>query len=190
MKTKCFLPQHVDKRFEVKEYILPTYDVKVELPERVPIPDGTFETKVIATYTFGEVVEGEAVVTFWKTFYEFVRNDYDDYGNGWRPWWGPRGRWEQRRVDLFVKTLTIDSVAETFEVSIANDLKATYAESINVHVQFTEALTRKVLETSAILNLVNYAYEMVFISSELLVPNQPYNIKAAVRRIGSGVPVS
>lgn len=59
-----------------------------------------------------------------------------------------------KRVDLFAKTVTIDSAAETFDVDLANDLKVYYQEDINVDVKFTESSTRKVVETSAILNVV------------------------------------
>jgi hypothetical protein len=128
-------------------------------------------------------------VTFWNSYWEFVIDDYD-YRDGWWGWWGPRGHYEQRRRDLFVKTIDINSAAEVFDVNIKDDLKIYTQDSVNVHVKFTEASTRKVIETSAVLNIVQYAYEMVLTGSDILVPNQPYNFKVSLRRIGTGVPVS
>lgn len=121
---------------------------------------------------------------------EDENNDNSWWEWGWNWWNQPRGHYEERRVDLFIKTLTIDSAAELFDVHIANDLGIFNAESINVHVKFTESLTRKVIETSDILNVVNFAYESMISGSETLVPNQPYNFKVSMRRVGTGVPVS
>jgi Macroglobulin domain MG3 len=169
---------------------LPTYSIKIELPDRVAIPDEVFQAKVIASYTFGEAVEGEAVVTFWKTVWDWVQ-DQDDggWGGGWWNWWQPRGHYVERRVDLLIKTVTINTAAEIFDVNIANDLQIYNAEQINVHVKFTESSTKKVLETSTVLSIEQYAYETIVTGSDLLVANQPYNIKVSSRKIGSGTPV-
>jgi uncharacterized protein YfaS (alpha-2-macroglobulin family) len=98
--SQWFFCQVQSKQFEVKEYVLPSYSVKVEVPTKVAIPSLTFQTKVIAEYTFGESVEGVAVVTF---------SMYYDYFN-------------PRQV-MFVKTININSAAEVFDVSIRDDLK-------------------------------------------------------------------
>jgi hypothetical protein len=136
---------------------------------KVAIPSRTFQTKVIATYTFGESIEGVAVVTFWK-------NDYDRY---------------PPRKDLFVKTINIESAAEVFDVNIIDDLKVYGPGFVNVEVKFTEALTRKVVETSVLdVGFVSNAYDTLLTGSEILVPNQPYNLKVSLRRVGTGVPVS
>jgi hypothetical protein len=150
--------------------VLPSYSVKVEVPKIAAIPSLTFQTKVIAAYTFGESVEGVAVVTF-------LKSDYSYY------------YYPTRKV-LFVKTVNISSAAEAFDVNIKDDLKIYYAESVNVEVKFTEAFTRKVVETSAAIQFVWYAYEMLLTGSEVLVPNQPYNLKVSLRKVGTGVPVS
>jgi hypothetical protein len=75
-------------------------------------------------------------------------------------------------------------------VSIANDLKTSEPGQINVQVKFTESLTRKVVEASAIMNLLQFAYEIILTGSDTLVSNQPYNIKVSARKIGTGTPVS
>jgi hypothetical protein len=92
---------------------------------------------------------------------------------------------------LYVKILEINSADEVFDVNIQNDLKITYHEVIDVHVKFTEALTRKVIETTTEnINIVPYIYELEFIGSDNLVPNQPYKFKVSLRRIDTGEPVS
>jgi hypothetical protein len=65
-----------------------------------------------------------------------------------------------------------------------------YPEPIYVEVKFTEASTGQVIEAFAHLTLVEYGYETVLTGSEFLVPNQIYDFKVSLRRIGTGVPVS
>lgn len=62
----------------MKKYELPTYSVSVTVPARVAIPDISFPTTVEALYTFGEAVEGEAIVTFYKYEWSWDRPVYID----------------------------------------------------------------------------------------------------------------
>jgi hypothetical protein len=123
-------------------------------------------------------------VTFWNTYMDFVKsNGYYEEG----------GYFEEYRKDLFNKTININSSVEVFDVNIKDDLKIFYSDTtqpIYVEVKFTEASTGQVIEAFAHLKLLEYGYEMFLTGSEILVPNQPYNFKVSLRRIGTGVPVS
>ena len=44
--------------------MLPTFSIRVDVPERVAIADTSFPVKVSAEYTFGAAVQGVAVVNF------------------------------------------------------------------------------------------------------------------------------
>uniref|UniRef100_UPI00398E818E alpha-2-macroglobulin-like isoform X2 n=1 Tax=Pristiophorus japonicus TaxID=55135 RepID=UPI00398E818E len=50
--------ENVHHVFSVREYVLPTYELKVELPELITIVDPTIHVKVCGRYTYGKPVRG------------------------------------------------------------------------------------------------------------------------------------
>jgi Macroglobulin domain MG3 len=235
--------------FEVKDYVLPTYSVNVDLPERAPIPEATFPVTVKALYTFGEAVEGEAVVTFYTIDYVYGGGPQEPSQEPEMPqapsqepempqapegpqmpqpqapeqpiiaptapveiaipidqpvaapapvlarqarqaWWGG---WEQPtpvRKNLYVKTVQISSAPETFSVSILNDLKITYDQSVSVEVVFTEKLTKKTAKANGNVHIAQYAYELILTASDTFELGQPYSFTVSARNVGTGTPVS
>jgi hypothetical protein len=203
-----------DKLFEVKKYVLPTYAVSISLPDRAPIPDVTFPATIEALYTFGEAVQGEAVVTFyiyewtWGSYYEegpIAGPDevvyYDEVEAmpepmpvkakrqammmPGRPWGGG----QQIKKVLFTKVIQIDSKAVTFDVDIAKDLKISYETTVNAEVVFTEKLTGKTVNAIGSVYIVQFGYEMVITSSDSYQAGTPYNLVISMRKLGSGTPV-
>ncbi|XP_033744250.1 LOW QUALITY PROTEIN: CD109 antigen-like [Pecten maximus] len=57
-----------DKTFEVREFVLPRYEVNLKLPSFGVTTDDFFTGKVSATYTFGKPVKGELIVLLERTF--------------------------------------------------------------------------------------------------------------------------
>lgn len=208
----------------MKKYVLPTYAVNIDVPSRVAIPDVVFPVTVEALYTFGEAVEGEAIVTFYKYewqsgggggnyYYEDVTFEGETAfeepmveeepmaveepmasgGEARRKrqafrdeyWWGG----SQVRVDLYQKIVQIDSQAVTFDVNIANDLKVTYEQNINVDVVFTEKLTGKTATAIGSVYIASYSYELLLSGDNFYEAGVPYNITISARKIGSGTPV-
>lgn len=149
----------------MKKYVLPTYSVSISFPEGASLPDETFPVTIEALYTFGEEVQGEAVVNF--------------YSNQWGP-----------RRNLFTKTVQIDSKFSTFDINIAKDLGITFQTTVNAEVVFTETLTGKSVSAIGAVYIAQYGYELFIIGSDEFLPNTPYNLTAAMRKIGTGVPVS
>lgn len=187
---------------------MPTYSVNVELPERAAIPDQTFPVTVKALYTFGEAVQGQAIVTFYVWQYgdiiepmpfeepmlaveeamlpveEPVRVARQAMQMD-RPWWGP-----QVRRNLFSKIVDINSAAETFEVDILKDLQISSEQFVNVEVVFTESLTKKTAAAIGNIYIAQYAYELLATGSEFYETGVPYAFTVSARRIGTGTPVS
>ena len=161
--------------FEVKKYVLPTHSIKIEIPRKISFAtQKSFQIKLIAAYTFGEFVEGEAIVTF--SVYKWSYNPSTSISS-------------QVRKALFTKTVVIDSAAEVIDVSFENDLKITYAQTIYVSVKFTESLTRKVIEAEKTLNLDYQPYELIYSGDDTYVENQTIEYKVTMRNIETGEPV-
>lgn len=62
--TIILISQSFSKSFDVDEYTLPAFSAIVAAPNAVPIADGKFPVTVCAEYTFGQRVEGTAIVSF------------------------------------------------------------------------------------------------------------------------------
>jgi Macroglobulin domain MG3 len=158
----------------VKKYVLPTYSVNIQFPERVALPDQTFDFTVEALYTFGEAVEGEATVAFYV-------NEFN--------WDGPNFG-QQQRKDLFSITFPINSKAVTRTVNIARDLGVTDEKTLYAEVVFTETVTGKTASVIGAVYLNQYGSEMFITSSDFYAVRTPYSLSIAVRKVGTGVPVS
>jgi hypothetical protein len=103
-----------------------------------------------------------------------------------QPWWGG----QQVRKNIYVKTVQISSAAETFMVSIFNDLKISSEQYVNVEVVFTEKLTKKTALATGNVYIAQYAYELLVTGSDSFASGQPYSFTVSARKIGSGTPVS
>ncbi|XP_015192992.2 alpha-2-macroglobulin-like protein 1 isoform X2 [Lepisosteus oculatus] len=57
--------------FEIKEYVLPKYEVKVHLPRVITIMDKEATFKVCGKYTYGKPVLGEVTATFCRKGYNY-----------------------------------------------------------------------------------------------------------------------
>jgi len=55
--------QEVSKRFKVAEYILPTFDVSIQLPKYATYNESSIVATVSASYTYGKPVSGHATLT-------------------------------------------------------------------------------------------------------------------------------
>lgn len=97
-------------------------------------------------------------------------------------WW--RGGGGSQTELLYQRSVIIDSEAETFEVDIAEDLKILYVDGSNIviDVEFTEELTRKTVEASTSLNIVQYAYTAIFTGEQTYAPNTSYSFKLSLRK--------
>ncbi|KAM9733483.1 alpha-2-macroglobulin isoform 1-T1 [Menidia menidia] len=56
--------EQISHTFEIKEYVLPKYEVKVQLPDVITILDKEVTVRICAKYTYGKPVLGSAKATF------------------------------------------------------------------------------------------------------------------------------
>uniref|UniRef100_A0A0A9WLH1 TEP1-F n=1 Tax=Lygus hesperus TaxID=30085 RepID=A0A0A9WLH1_LYGHE len=60
--------QEFTKQFTVAEYVLPKFEVTVEVPPHVTFKDSKFPVTVRAKYTYGRPVKGEATISMYPRF--------------------------------------------------------------------------------------------------------------------------
>ncbi|KAI5622166.1 alpha-2-macroglobulin-like protein 1, partial [Silurus asotus] len=63
--------QQITQTFEVKDYVLPTFEVTVQLPPVITILDTTATLKVCAKYTYGKPVSGTVKATVCHKSYKY-----------------------------------------------------------------------------------------------------------------------
>ncbi|XP_034024094.1 alpha-2-macroglobulin isoform X2 [Thalassophryne amazonica] len=63
--------EEISHSFEIKEYVLPKYEVKVYLPSVITILDKEIELKICGKYTYGKPVLGSVKVEFCRYNYGF-----------------------------------------------------------------------------------------------------------------------
>lgn len=146
----------------MQDYILPTFSVKVSVPNNVAISDNTFTVKIEAQYTFGKPVQGIAIVKFFTS-----------------TWSG----WSYSQELLYERTVTILSESDSFDVSLIDDLGLASSgdQTIDIQVEFTESLTKKVTEASASLFVSQFAFEAVFTGAYTFVQNSIYTCTLSLR---------
>ena len=159
----------------MKKYVLPTHTIKIESSKQISFSsEKSFQVKIIAAYTFGEFIQGEAVVTFWK-----LRWDYNFL---------TRTSFQVRKA-VFTKNVLIDSAEEVIDVSFANDLNMFYAETIVVTVKFTESFTKKVIEAEKTMDFNAKTYDLIYSGAESYGFDETINFKVSLRDIETGEPV-
>ncbi|KAG5667162.1 hypothetical protein PVAND_015159 [Polypedilum vanderplanki] len=155
------------KIFEVDEYLLPTFDVKIITKENYR-QDEKIVVSYDAVYTYGKKVEGEAILT------AEIQND----------WW-----WELEKKKILIKTL--NSTTTTFDPK--NDLNIQsilYFRPISITISFKEKLTGKIRNATTVVTIyeVPYFIEMMG-SSQSMKPGITFNFTAFVKDINQ-IPVS
>lgn len=140
--------------------------MRLDNPSKVAMTDGSFPVKVTAEYTFGQSVQGVALVRF--TLWQ---------------WYGSSV--------LYERSVNINSASETFEVDIVDDLKLTeiyYDQNVDIEVEFTETITRKTVRGSSSITIVQYPYTAIFTGDDFFSPNTLYDFKLTLRKF-DGTPV-
>jgi CD109 antigen len=155
------------KEFEVAEYVLPTFEVRLVARENWR-KDEEIVVAYSAIYTYGQPVEGEATLT------AQVMND----------WW-----WEPSPLRTLVKILN----GTTTTINPREDLNLqdiNYMRSVKVTVTFREGLTGRVANGTMILTIheVPFTIEMTG-SDDQVKPQIPFKITAMVKDVNQ-VPVT
>ncbi|KAM9318614.1 alpha-2-macroglobulin-like [Pholidichthys leucotaenia] len=64
--------------FKVEKYVLPKFDVTVNVPEQVSVGHNEFEAEVCAKYTYGQPVPGSVTVEVCRPLFRYYMSNYDD----------------------------------------------------------------------------------------------------------------
>lgn len=157
-KSQRKFSQAVLKTFEVQEYTLPAFAATVSAPKNVAFSDGHVPITVGAQYTFGQKVEGSAVVTFKQYGYQIIHE----------------------------RSVIINSSSITFDVDVVKDLKIDqiyYDQSITVEVQFTDKQTAQLAAARTEFTLVQFRHSILFKGASNFKPGLPYVFKVTVKKL-------
>jgi hypothetical protein len=136
----------------------------ITAPKTVVFADGFAQISVGAQYTFGQKVEGSAVVIFKQYGYQIVHE----------------------------RSLTINASSVTFDVDIKNDLKIDvlyYDQQILVEVQFTDKQTAQLASAVTQFNLVQSRFTISILGMPNFKPGLPYVFTVFVKNL-DGSPVA
>lgn len=184
-----FQSQNVDKNFDVQDYVVPTYSVTIDAPSQVAFSDSKFGVKITPEYTYGQIVEGVAVVTFSRVIYRFFGGPIALIARPIGPIFGGPST-----TVLYTRTIDINSQSVSFQVDIEKDLGITQAtyDNVQVKVDFTEKVTKKVVSANTNIQIVPYAYSISFTDDGTInsayEPNTELKLKLSIAK-SDGTPV-
>nr|CAD7195115.1 unnamed protein product [Timema douglasi] len=154
--TVQVVDQTFHKSFQVAEYVLPKFEVNVDIPAHATFKDSQLVATIRAKYTYGKPVKGEATVTAYPTIFSGVLQ--------------PIFQTPVRKV------IKIDGKA-TVEFDIVKELQLTdeFERVVQFDVAVEEALTGRRQNTTAQVIVHKYKYKMELIkTSEHFKPGLKY----------------
>ena len=143
---------------------MPAFSASVSAPKKVVFADNIVPITVGAQYTFGQKVEGSAVVTFKKYGYDIV----------------------------YERSVAINSSSVTFDVDIKNDLKLDIIYSsviFAVEIQFTDKLTAQLATATSEFLVVESRHTILVKGAPNFKPGLPYVFSVIVKNLDDS-PVS
>jgi len=164
-----------NKDFEVKEYVLPKFELLIDAEEGANFKDGKIRATVKAKYTFGKFAKGTAKVT--------VQADRKVYFRG-------IGYDEPQTV-----TKIVDVDGKKFvEFDIANELKINqtkYKRIVYLTATFVDELSQKEVNVSQRIEIYPTPYQIELSGSAWKIkPEIPYKIRASVKHLYKDMPVT
>ncbi|XP_039279526.1 CD109 antigen isoform X2 [Nilaparvata lugens] len=170
--TVTVLDQMFHKTFQVAEYVLPKFEVTIDVPKHATFKDSKVVATVRAKYTYGRNVKGEATVTAYPQYYSSIIQ--------------PVFHAPVRKV------IPIDGkVTAEFDLVKELNLKdESYERPIQIDVTVEEALTGRRQNNSATIIVHKHKYKMELIkTSEYFKPGLKY---VALMKVSThdGIPVT
>lgn len=154
--TVDVLGQTTSRFFEVAYYVLPKFEVVVDLPEYATFDQKEFTATVNAKYTYGRPVKGEVTLQVTPTYkYGYLQAPYDD----------------PIRVVKQIKGKT------DITINLEGDarLKGDYARELEVTAYVQEELTGRVQNSTAHVTVYRYPYRMSLVrTSDSFKPGLKY----------------
>ncbi|XP_027843967.2 CD109 antigen-like isoform X1 [Aphis gossypii] len=150
------LDQVFHKSFLVAEYVLPKFEVTIDMPEHTTFKQSVVSATIHAKYTYGKPVKGEATISVYPEYYSDVIQPI--YQNPLR------------------KVIPINGKAVVqFDVVKDLNLNDEFKRIITFDVTVEEALTGRSQNTSANIIFHNHKYKMELIrTSEYFKPGLKY----------------
>ncbi|XP_012262615.2 CD109 antigen-like isoform X2 [Athalia rosae] len=138
--------QTVEKQFQVAEYVLPKFEVTIDVPKHSTFKASTISATIRAKYTYGKPVKGEATITAYPDIFSGVI----------QPIFQSPAR----------KVVPIDGKA-VVDFDIVSELRLTdeSQRSIELEVTVEEALTGRRQNTSVQMTLHKHKYTMELIKT-------------------------
>jgi hypothetical protein len=99
--------------------------------------------------------------------------------------------WECNNVVIFQKSVNINAASVTFDVDVKKDLGLSDSDNyvyIDIAVEFTETLTKKVSKVDSNVLVLRYSYEAILTRAQSFSPYTIYNFSISLRRF-DGTPV-
>nr|BAR45612.1 thioester-containing protein 1 [Scolopendra japonica] len=153
-----FQGQTESVHFTVEEYVLPKFEVIIQLPPFVTWDDTDVTAFIEARYTYGKPVKGQLTLKVTVPFF----------------WWT---RDSEKRIAVF--NTSIDGKAEV-KLNIVRDLllNQTYSftREIKFHAKVTEALTGKQMNATNELQIHLSKYKLNFSNLNKFKPGLPYTV--------------
>ncbi|XP_046675493.1 CD109 antigen-like isoform X2 [Homalodisca vitripennis] len=154
--TVSVLDQVFSKSFQVAEYVLPKFEVTIDVPKHATFKDSKVVATVRAKYTYGRQVRGEATISAYPAYFSSLL----------QPIFTPPVR----------KVIPIDGKA-VIEFDIVKELRLTdeYERAVQFDVAVEEALTGRRQNNSAQVMLHKYKYKLELVkTSEYFKPGLKY----------------
>ncbi|XP_021955890.1 CD109 antigen isoform X1 [Folsomia candida] len=150
--------QKETQQFAIAEYVLPKFNVDINMPSFGTFNSSKITTRVRATYTYGQPVKGELVISAYPTIHSsYIQPVFPG---------------------VVRKTVQINGDAEV-EFDLATELQLTddYQRSIQIETTVTEQLTGRQQNATKTIVLHKYEYKLEIVKgSESFKPGLPYTI--------------
>lgn len=150
------MDQTFEKQFQVAEYVLPKFEVSIDVPRHATFQEGKITATIEAKYTYGKPVKGEATITAYPNIFSSVIQ--------------PIFQTPVRKVVPIDGKVTVD-------FDIVSDLRLTddYERPIQLDVAVEEELTGRRQNVSMQMTLHKHKYTMELIkTSEYYKPGLKY----------------
>lgn len=173
--------EEIVKSFDVAEYVLPKFEVKIDSNPDVTFKDGKIRATVKATYTFGKIAKGNATVSA-----EVV----NEYGCGIFGWNHQPGEASEKKV---TKTVEVDGKS-FIEFDMEKDLKIMDVNSektVKLTASFKEELSGKeaTASTDVKIHVTPHKIELKT-SNPNFKPGLPFDVTAILKLHDKSAPVS
>lgn len=164
------------KTFDVEEYVLPKFEVTIDVPSNISFKDEIIRAKVNAKYTFGKIAKGNATVT------AEVENSHHHYRFG-----------SSESTKKVSKTVAVDGnnfVEFDFrkELEIRNQ---SYVQTVKLTASFTDELSGKEATATAHVKIHKESLKMELKqSANRFKPGLSFNITALISSHDKSIPIT